>query len=116
METKTRWTQAEFMAEAKARFGDDPLKWAFSCPRCKDVATPQDFKDAGADPNMIGQECIGRSLGALKGPPTKDGGESIAKRGCDWAAYGLFGGPWMVVMPNGKEIPSFRFAPAKAGA
>jgi hypothetical protein len=47
---RLEWTQAEFIEEAKRRFGDDPLRWAFACPHCGDVATPQDFKDAGADP------------------------------------------------------------------
>jgi len=110
--TKTKWTQAELLDEARARFGSDPLKWAFKCPNCADIATAQDFKDEGADPNLIGQECIGRQLGALKGAPTTDNGRSIVKRGCDWAAYGLFAGPWFVETPNGKRIPSFELAPA----
>lgn len=50
---KTRWTLEELVNEARARFGDDPLTWAFQCPHCKDVATAQDFKDAGADPNRV---------------------------------------------------------------
>jgi hypothetical protein len=112
-EERTEWTQADFLAEAARRFGDDPKKWAFTCPRCGDVATPQDFKDAGADPNRIGQQCIGRQLGALSGSkPTKDGGQSLASRGCDWTAYGLFHGPWTVVTPEGKQMYSFRFAEA----
>ncbi|RKN38470.1 VVA0879 family protein [Micromonospora endolithica] len=86
-------TQDEFMAEARERFGSDPLLWAFRCPHCGDIASPADFKAAGAPPGMAGQECIGRSLGALKKPaPTNT-------RGCDWAAYGLFRGPWEVVVP-----------------
>lgn len=113
---KTTWTQAELLAEAKRRFGEDPRDWAFRCPRCGDVATARDFKQADADPNCIGQECIGRHLGALKGPPTDDGGRSIAKRGCDWAAYGLIGGPWMVELPNGKTLPSFPLADVVSGA
>jgi hypothetical protein len=112
IDERLEWTQAEFIEEAKRRFGDDPLRWAFACPHCGDVATPQDFKDAGADPNRIGKECIGRSLGALAGGPTADGGRSKASRGCDWCAYGLFGGPWTVITPEGKKIHSFRFAPA----
>lgn len=86
-------TQDELMAEARDRFGDDPMKWAFRCPSCGDIATPADFKDAGASPGMAGQECIGRHLGVLKKPtPTNT-------RGCDWAAYGLIRGPWEVVLP-----------------
>lgn len=103
-------TQAELVAEARAAFGDDPEKWAFRCPNCSDVAVAQDFRDAGADPNRIGQECIGRHLGALAGPPTTDSGKSIAKRGCDWVAYGLIPGPWSVTMPNGNTASSFPLA------
>jgi hypothetical protein len=104
-------TQAELMAEASERFGSDPLDFAFRCPSCGDIATIRDFKDAG-DPYMAGQGCIGRLLGALKGGPTSDGGGGIAKRGCDWAAFGLIGGPWTVVMPDGHEAHSFPLAEA----
>jgi hypothetical protein len=61
---KTTYTQDELMAEAKARFGDDPLGFAFICPSCGDIATIREFLEAG-DPDMAGQGCIGR-LGALK--------------------------------------------------
>ncbi|GAB3437390.1 VVA0879 family protein [Actinophytocola sediminis] len=103
-------TQAELVAEARAAFGDDPETWAFRCPNCADVAVAQDFRDAGADTGRLGQECIGRSLGALSGPPTTDAGKAIAKRGCDWAAYGLFPGPWHIEMPDGKRVPGFPLA------
>jgi hypothetical protein len=106
-------TQAELIAECKQRFGDDPKTWAFECPTCHDVATAQDFIDAGADANRVGQECIGRYLGALTGSPNTNGGRSHAKRGCDWCAYGLFRGPWAVEMPNGNTISSFPLAPAR---
>jgi hypothetical protein len=108
--TSRTLTQAELVAEATAAFGDDSWKWAFRCPRCGDVATPQDFRDAGADPNRIGQECIGRHLGALTNWPTKDAGRSLAPRGCDWAAYGLLRGPWLIELPNGKTAGSFPLA------
>ena len=52
---RIRWTQAELVAEARARFGDQPRAWAFVCPSCDDVATAQDFIDAGADPNGSGR-------------------------------------------------------------
>lgn len=107
MTTKTahrKLTQDELMTEATARFGTDPMKFAFQCPRCSDVASLQDFKDAGASPGMAGQECIGRTLGALKkehGP----NGEKYAGRGCDWTAYGLLRGPWEVVVPAEGDKP-----------
>lgn len=113
---KTRWTQAELCAEAERRFGVNPLDWAFKCPSCGDVATAREFKEAGAEPERIGQECIGRWLGALDGPkPTTDGGRSLASRGCDWAAYGLFRGPWLIELPNGKTASSFRLAEQVTG-
>jgi hypothetical protein len=110
--TSRTLTQAQLIAEATAAFGDDPLKWAFRCPHCGDVATPQDFRDAGADPNRIGQECIGRYLGALAPSGT---GRPLVSRGCDWAAYGLFRGPWLIEMPNGNTTGSFPLAIPEAG-
>lgn len=107
---KTEWTQTELAAEARARFGDNPEKWAFVCPRCGDIAVAQDFRSAGADPNRVGQECIGRSRGALKGPANTSG-RGEADRGCDWTAYGFFPGPWSVIVED-KRINSFRLAPA----
>lgn len=90
-------TLDELTAEAVVAFGGDKEKWAFRCPECGDVAVAQDFRDAGADPNDVGQECIGRHL---------------AERGCDWAAYGLFAGPWFVTMPNGNQMACFPLAVA----
>jgi hypothetical protein len=92
-------TQAELMAEAQARFGDDPKLFAFECPQCKDVATIQDFIDAG-EPNAAGQHCIGRNLGALR----KDV-KPYEGRGCDWTAYGLFRGPWEIILPAEGDRP-----------
>lgn len=99
-----RFTQAELLAMAQKRFGEDPTQWKFICPACNDIATPQDFIDAGADPQLVGQECIGRSLGALAKP------EPTNERGCNWCAYGLFRGPWIIVLPDGKEVGSFKLA------
>lgn len=107
--TAEKMTQEELHAEMTARFGDDPRNWAFICPNCKDVTTAQDFKDAGADPNRIGQECIGRHLGVLRRDQPPGGYQG---RGCDWVAYGLFRGPMFVILPDGREIPSFKIAPA----
>lgn len=113
-------TQDELVAEMKARFGDDPKQWAFICPTCGDVATAQDFKDAldaaGSEDSPfrhLGQICIGRLVGALKREQPKGG---YAGRGCDWAAFGLFHGPEFVIMPDGREVPSFAIAPAPSEA
>jgi len=110
MQTR-KLTRAELFDEATKRFGADPLDFAFECPNCGDVATIRDFKDAG-DPDLAGQGCIGRLLGALSGEPTRGGGRSKAKRGCDWAAFGLIGGPWSIVMPDGRAVSSFPLAKA----
>lgn len=102
-------TQDELCAEMAHRFGPDPLKWAFICPACKDVATARDFKDAGADPNRVGKECIGRSLGVLHREQPPGGYQG---RGCDWTAYGLFRGPLRITTADGKEMWGFHIAPA----
>ncbi|MET7746791.1 VVA0879 family protein [Streptomyces sp. NPDC005385] len=118
-------TQDELWAEATARFGDDPLKWAFQCPTCKDIATGQDFKkvlDGNRDgehlkrrgrpviwSDVLGRECIGRHPGAQNW----DG----SSRGCKTVAYGLFSGPWFVTSPDSDhEMPFFALAPASARA
>ncbi|OQA48395.1 MAG: hypothetical protein BWY46_01402 [Firmicutes bacterium ADurb.Bin300] len=104
-----KYTQEEWLAELKKRFGDDKTKWAFKCPACGKVSTGQEFKDAGAEPNDIYQTCIGRHTG--KGSPTKD-----SKDGCDWAAFGLFGTLGkgdIVVTGEGKEIEVFSMADTK---
>ncbi|MEW2420482.1 VVA0879 family protein [Streptomyces nigra] len=119
MTNHRRLTQAELVTEATERFGNDPMKWAFLCPTCGDTATGADFREAlaarprkhpnGSDvaaSDVLGQECIGRTLGAL------DKRQTYSGRGCDWAAYGLFGGPWTVDLPDGHTIHSFPLAPA----
>jgi hypothetical protein len=123
MTTSTvRWTQEELLAELRKRFGDDWHNWAFVCPACKDVATGADFEKALLDQRRVdtngrpaverylGQECIGRVLGALKGAH-----EEWKGRGCDWCAFGLFRGPDLVVFPDGHEAGSFKIADAPNG-
>ncbi|MTE20256.1 hypothetical protein F0L17_14285 [Streptomyces sp. TRM43335] len=112
-------TQADLVAEARDRFGDNPLNWAFQCPSCKDVVTGADFRQALTDhprtnlrtnqpviaSDVLGRECIGRTLGALD-----KGRGKYTGRGCDWAAYGLFVGPWEIELPNGRIAYSFPLA------
>jgi hypothetical protein len=93
-----RITQADLVEEAKLRFGDDVLNYAFRCPHCHDVATIREWKELG-EPGRAGQDCIGRATGATTKPkPTNT-------RGCDWAAYGLFRGPWEIVVPAEDDKP-----------
>lgn len=113
-------TQAELIAEATDRFGADPIKWAFRCPSCDDTANGEDFRQALADnprkhrsgadliaSDVVGQECIGRTLGALA-----KGNGKYTGRGCNWAAYGLFGGPWTIALPDGRSMHAFPLATA----
>ncbi|MDI6789935.1 MAG: VVA0879 family protein [Thermodesulfobacteriota bacterium] len=103
-----KYTHTEWLSELKERFGDDLTKWAFVCPACGKVSTVQEFKDAGADPNDAYQTCIGRHTG--KGSPTKN-----SKEGCNWAAFGLYGGD-VIVTEDKKEVPVFSMAdPAALG-
>jgi len=116
-------TQAELVAEATERFGGNPMDWAFQCPACGDIATGQDFSEAlAAHPrtgrdgsavtasDILGQECIGRTAGAL----AKD--RKYAGRGCDWAAYGLFPAPWTIMLPDDGKTHCFPLAPAPVPA
>jgi hypothetical protein len=103
-------TQAELVAEARRRFGDDVMTWAFQCPNCGDIATAADFPEGQRE--RLGQECVGRHRGALAGPAGTRGGRGRADRGCDWCAYGLIPGPWRIVMPDGHEASSFALATA----
>lgn len=110
-------TQTELVTELRGRFGEDPMDWAFQCPSCKDIATGRDFSHALKDhprtrpdgtavtaSDLLGQDCIGRLLGALATPPTHT-------RGCDWIAYGFLPGPWQIRMPDDRLVPSFPLAP-----
>lgn len=121
MASNRKLTQAEMFDELEDRFGPDPANWAFRCPHCGDTATGRDFAEAIAAhprlaaggpltaPGVLGQECIGRTLGALA-----QTGTGYTGRGCKWAAYGRVPGPWEVVMPDGHSAWSFEPAPAPA--
>ncbi len=102
-----KMTHAELLAEARRRFGDDVLDIAFTCGNCGDTATIREFRDAG-NADVAGQECIGRLLGAL-------GERDWKGRGCNWSAYGLIPGPWIIEFADGKTVRSFPLAePARA--
>lgn len=129
----TEMTHDEFIATLTERFGESPANWAFVCPRCGDVATGADMKQALADhpregrdgtprtaSDILGQECIGRTLGALSKTTTIEQWDArrVAGevRGCDWTSFGLFGGPLGVKMEDGRVVRSFPIAPAAVGA
>ncbi|MFJ6085097.1 VVA0879 family protein [Streptomyces sp. NPDC092369] len=118
MSTETQaFTHDELIAEARARFGKNPLDWAFICPNCGDTATTADIAKALTNfpathrdgtpvkaEQIAGLECIGRTLGALT--------PGYTGRGCTWVAYGLIPGPWAIHLPDGRTRRSFRLAPA----
>lgn len=90
-------TQAELLTMARERFGDDPNRYAFVCPTCGDVASKQDYLDAGLPGvELVGQQCIGRILREFNRP---------SDRGCNTAAYGLIHGPWQVIVPRTSTFP-----------
>lgn len=101
---------ADWLAEAKRRFGEDPLNWRFQCPICKHVQTLGDFKAIGAEPQSAYQECIGRHLQKpardLAGTPGSNGKKSP----CDYAAYGLFSSGIQVQGESGRPVYVFPFA------
>ena len=106
---KTTYTHVEWLAEGKRRFGDDFMKWRFQCPACGHIASVQDIKDAGGDPETQSYFCcIGRFTG--QGSPDRKHNE----KGCNWTAGGLFGtmGKGVtIITPDGKEHDVFDFAP-----
>lgn len=103
----------EWEAKGHALFGDSRRNFSFRCPNCGHAATPQDFVDAGADPNRAPMECIGRVIGAKGGYSTLNGKPNPRAQPCDWAAFGLLGtlnSGVLVVAPDGREKWIFSFA------
>lgn len=125
-------THEAYLALLVNRFGQSPSRWAFVCPSCGDVATGAEMRAAltqhprtnrdgtpvtAAD--ILGQECIGRTLGALTMPASawKDEVRAGRGRGCDWTAYGLIRGPLIVTIQGEdgpREVASFEPAEAPA--
>jgi len=103
----------EWLAEAKKRFGDDPLNWKFVCPSCGHIQSCVDFrpyKDKGADPNDAYFSCIGRFDGHMK--TSMLSGESP----CNYTLGGLFVlATTVVVLEDGRQLPVFEFAPPAEG-
>ena len=103
-----KYTLEEWKAEGTKRFGKNIEDWKFICPACGKISSGREFKNAGAEPDDIYTNCIGRFTG--KGSPQKN-----SKDGCNWAAYGLLGtlGKGDIVkLPDGTEIEVFKMAEA----
>lgn len=93
-------TAAEWYALGEKLFGSE-VNWRFTCPHCSNVMSLEKARALPAEQLArlrsgkwsIESECIGRYVAA----------------GCNWAAYGLFSGPFFVTRPNGKRTPVFGF-------
>lgn len=59
-------THDEWLTEGLALFGNDRMAWKFKCPSCGNVASTQDYKDAGASSTDVGFACVGRWLATHK--------------------------------------------------
>ena len=104
----TRYTVAEWRAEAVRRFGENPLDWKFVCPSCGHVAKVSDWKDAGAKDTNAGFSCVGRWLDASDENTFKNQGGP-----CQYAGGGLFRiNPVIVTREDGEEADFFAFAEA----
>lgn len=97
----------EWQAEARRRFGDDPLLWWFVCPSCGHVASVADWKAVGASEGEVAFSCVGRHM---------EGSKQMCERPgpCNYAGGGLFGlNPTTVVLGPDKTTRLFAFAEPK---
>lgn len=107
-------THAEWLAEAKERFGDDPLDWKFVCPSCGHIASVRNWKEAGAPEGAVAFSCVGRYAGDTKEVADKafrhNGGP------CNYTSGGLLKlNPVLVVFGDKEEpFPAFAFADVAA--
>lgn len=94
--------ESEWNDLGRRLFGDDRTQWRFRCPTCGNVMSIEIARTMPAEQLAklreskwsIEQECIGRYVDA----------------GCDWSAYGLFSGPFFVVVRgSGNKTPVFGF-------
>lgn len=107
------YTQKEWLEEASRLFGKDPQNWKFKCPICGNIQQMKDFKefkDNGATPNSVTNECIGRYLPKEKVTSAFGNKNKKVKSPCDYAAYGLFRIGHKIKLENGEETTSFPFA------
>lgn len=106
-------TQKEWLALAWLLFKTtDKMEWAFICPRCDKTWTIREFASTGVDPDRSYQQCIGRDAACKR----KEA--NLPKGMCDWAAFGLFRGPWLITVEGDgekpHETPAFAFVGATA--
>lgn len=105
----TTMTHSEWVAEGRRRFGDDSSAWRFVCPACGHVASPIDWKAAGATPGAVAFSCVGRWLAEQRDAFGKGKGP------CNYAGGGLFGlNPTTVTFDDGTDMQCFAFAEEQA--
>lgn len=98
-------THEQWLAEAKRRFGPDPMNWKFVCPVCKHTASVGDWKAAGATEGEVAFSCVGRRLAEAREAFGKGDGP------CNYAGGGLFRlNPVKVQLPDGHVRETFAFA------
>ena len=101
--TCRKLTHEEWVKEAEAKFGKDPLGWRFVCPSCGHVASVADWKTAGATEGEVAFSCVGRHIeaahDAFHGPGP-----------CNYAGGGLIRLNPVTVAFEGKEHDVFEFA------
>lgn len=102
-----RLTHAEWKSEGERRFGADAMAWKFVCPVCKHVATPADWKAAGAGESAVAFSCVGRWL-----ERSRNAFEEEGRGPCNYAGGGLFRLNPVIVDFNGNEHAVFEFAEA----
>lgn len=96
-------TIEEWHSERVSKFGEDPAKAKYVCPKCKNVASYEDFKIFEDNPKVkvdFGTpafNCLGRYSEKVE---------------CDWAAYGLFGtlGDGINILTDDSSFEVFDFA------
>ena len=117
-------TQDEFLAEAKARFGENVRDWKFVCPMC---GTPQSIASllrAGAPADKVedylGVLCEGRFTDAGPWPAEWRRSAEVKKRrlvrGCDWTLGGLFRIHRLEVITERGPQPCFELATPEQAA
>lgn len=112
-----RLTHAEWVAEATALFGPDPMAWRFACPCCGHVASVADYKAAGAEESAVGYSCIGRWTGAKRdalGLNSPEGLPAAGRGPCNYAGGGLFKLHPVEVVFDGSARPVFAFEAVQA--
>lgn len=106
---QTEITLDEFLAKAKAAFGENQDNWKFRCPSCGHVSSVADWKRVGAKEPDVGYNCVGRYEGDRK----LMAANAFKKAGgpCNYTGGGLFKlNPMHVKFPDGHVESFFELA------